>query len=1650
MPLVSEVVIKDGASNVLARVAQGLDLMAAAAGRAGLAEDAVNDKLAKSTRALQNSAKDFESLKRAVDPTHDSMVRLADAQTKLQRAVSLGTGSQAEANKIMVSNAAAAIASSSEYRKFSEVIDQTNRRLVAQVAVLESTAAAQRSGAAATAAQAQLYNQILTITAAYGTEVARLRAEFNPLATAQDAYRAKLRDLNAANEAGIRIQGGYIAALEKTKAAFAGQVRGILSPVDPNAVKEQERLTAATRRYEEVLTPTLTAERAYKKEIAGVDEVAKAGLITTQQQGLLHQRYRAALTATTNAMGASTAATRNMQFALTNLSFQINDVVSGLLMGQAPFRIFAQQAGQFYQIGQQAPGIWGTLGTTIRGWITPMTAAVAGLAALAGGFAILLSRASDNAAMLRTFNLTLEGTGKSAVTTAANVQAAARDLQRLGVTRAEAEAAQAVLLRNPSLNAAQTSAIGTIGANVGARLGLEPVAGIERFTAAVSGGLESTIKLGFALGALSASQATAARDLARTGGALEAQNRIIDTIAKNIEGARKEVMGPAAESIKSIGTAWDEMLDKLSNTDAIQRARDALVGMMQGIANAVTGGEAPQSISTAGAVGAWIGRNALDVGMLPLRAVGTGGAARTLWNLLPDLGDPRANQLEFAGAQSRRDIEAGGTGDVSALWAQQRMGAIPEGSVENILAKNRLAGIVGRLTSPANTDLASSGIGGGIAVRSDEQIADVAKAISNLKKETAEDLAIQKLWNTEQDVARARLVERNRLIGLGATATEAESGATIAATAARAKANIELGKEATLVEMRTAGELRLAEALKAGEAAGLRVAAEEQARLEVRQRGGDVARRTQEILDANTARHTGELQRGINDNQRRVEILRVVAGLQGETADTIARQVTLLQARQELERRGVSLTSEIGQNYLKSVDALSQANVQLQEAQRNQQRLDDGIRQIASTVENTLARSIEDAFSGRKVEDWGTRIKTMLGSIAAQISDALFIRPLLGSLIGALGFGSAAQSFGSFGGLGSLFGGGGGGGSGLSVTQTGPNTFSLSNASSALSIGKSFFGESSPGLLPDWLGGGNGLFGNGGISGFFNNIGGSLGFAQPGAGLSGIGSPFSSTLFGPGNPAATGSLFGSTTFGSFLTGAGAGFGGGMLLNSLLGGNTFGGTVGSGIGSLAGAAIGSIIPGIGTLIGGLLGGLGGGGLGGLFGNSKPSNFASGGLLTLGAGGGAITGVNSSGNAQNDQVSNQILSSVQQFTRGLLQALPGSSVSGSLYTNIGSRDGLIVGGQIGSASGELKFGSAQEAVSAISLQIAKSLEGVSAAFKQGIGTLTDPSEIQDFIGFIAIYDNMKTAADSAFSSIVADTQKIGPFKQALNEIGAIFDEITLKTQQYGLSLAPVVAAEAEAMRRLVDDHNKTIADAILGITDPFKLALDQVKAANKAILDDAIATGANRVQAEKLNALTLDALWKTQAQGLMQLKEQLTTGGLSGLTGAASVTAANDNFQRTLALVRGGNLSEAANLATAGQDVVARSTAAYGNAPQTAAIRAAVLAAVEDVLSRRSFAAGTESTPPGWVQVHQDEWMYQRGGATVLPRGEAPAQTMGASNAEVVALLREVIARLDGGLKLTQAVGVETVGQLRAITSNTGKPPPLTETPRRRVA
>ncbi len=89
-------------------------------------------------------------------------------------------------------------------------------------------------------------------------------------------------------------------------------------------------------------------------------------------------------------------------YQMSNLGFQINDIASGLAMGQSPFTILAQQGGQIYQILSMAPGgVGGALAdlkSRILDLVTPGRAIVLGFTAAAGAAYLLYRAVNDNAA----------------------------------------------------------------------------------------------------------------------------------------------------------------------------------------------------------------------------------------------------------------------------------------------------------------------------------------------------------------------------------------------------------------------------------------------------------------------------------------------------------------------------------------------------------------------------------------------------------------------------------------------------------------------------------------------------------------------------------------------------------------------------------------------------------------------------------------------------------------------------------------------------------------------------------------------------------------------------------------------------------------------------------------------------------------------------------------------------------------------------------------------------------------------------------------------------------------------------------------------------------------------------------------------------
>jgi hypothetical protein len=157
------------------------------------------------------------------------------------------------------------------------------------------------------------------------------------------------------------------------------------------AAKAQDDMSAAAKRLQAALNPLAAEEAKQAEELALLKKAQEAGLITAEQFAGAQQLSVKRLENLSQSLKTVGTSGRVMSGELVNMGYQLNDVVTGLALGQSPFMIVAQQGGQVVQILQNSKASVGEFASaavsSFTSLITPTTAAVAGVAALAAGAA---------------------------------------------------------------------------------------------------------------------------------------------------------------------------------------------------------------------------------------------------------------------------------------------------------------------------------------------------------------------------------------------------------------------------------------------------------------------------------------------------------------------------------------------------------------------------------------------------------------------------------------------------------------------------------------------------------------------------------------------------------------------------------------------------------------------------------------------------------------------------------------------------------------------------------------------------------------------------------------------------------------------------------------------------------------------------------------------------------------------------------------------------------------------------------------------------------------------------------------------------------------------------------------------------------------
>ena len=355
----------------------------------------------------------------------------------------------------------------------------------------------------------------------------------------------------------------------------------------------------------------------------------------------------------------------------------------------------------------------------------------------------------------------------------------------------------------------------------------------------------------------------------------------------------------------------------------------------------------------------------------------------------------------------------------------------------------------------------------------DQQVSDTQKIARGYQESAVEGLRAETLIQAQQqvrerggDVATAQrdIINQRAATAISTSRQQsilAEPAIAAAEGLARAsyvsRAEEEKVKIANEAAVQTQDVLNLA--LLQGSAAYIKEAGsiDENARAQIRRR--------------DAAAQGLEAGHQIQANTDELQIIAKQASLQGQGSDVIREQIELLRARQQIEQRYTALLPSEKDAIFASTAATIEGNAALAQTQQEQQRVNDLFHGIATTIDGELTNSIRNALIRTPAEaaehlkhfwdEFRAGLKTTIADIESSLANALFIKPLTGSIAGAAGLGQVAQQYGTFGGV---FTGAGGGGATPGAAAGEPISGSqLALNVNGLSSGASIFGATQGG-----------------------------------------------------------------------------------------------------------------------------------------------------------------------------------------------------------------------------------------------------------------------------------------------------------------------------------------------------------------------------------------------------------------------------------------------------------------------------------------------------------------------------------------------------------------------------------------------------------
>lgn len=389
-------------------------------------------------------------------------------------------------------------------------------------------------------------------------------------------FKAAMADIQAEiNATNATAQGSFLAF---SKAANAMEIQTTeavqLAPaIEQNTSNAQQNAAAQTaqRRAIEATTAAMQRQQQIAQRSVGGGGGGGGGMAGGGIGGLFDDANDSYATS----QGRGPLGLR--PYELTNLGYQINDVVSGLAMGQPPVQIFAQQFGQIAQLFPAVTAgilkflpVLGAIGVTI---VAP------------------IARLNTFNTSLETFERQLAISVDGALYSAARLAGFTQQLDDMGVAVDEARTAISTMIKAGVVEG-QIRGLVLASKELASITGSTLPEAAEKMAQAFTGGIDGVRELDQELNFLTASQYEQITAMFDAGREAEGYAAALSALENRMDPIANKADGPWSQAIDNLGNAWNNFMQWMSETvvidmtikalDALGVAVETLTGLLPG------------------------------------------------------------------------------------------------------------------------------------------------------------------------------------------------------------------------------------------------------------------------------------------------------------------------------------------------------------------------------------------------------------------------------------------------------------------------------------------------------------------------------------------------------------------------------------------------------------------------------------------------------------------------------------------------------------------------------------------------------------------------------------------------------------------------------------------------------------------------------------------------------------------------------------------------------------------------------------------------------------------------------------------------------------------------------------------------------------